>query len=48
MHRQNVDANHNPDARTYEDKRAVVALDQNLATSNAENLEDSTNKNSGF
>ncbi|XP_036089175.1 centrosome and spindle pole-associated protein 1 isoform X2 [Rousettus aegyptiacus] len=47
MHRQNVDAYHNPDARTYEDKRAVVALDQNLATSNAENLEDSTNKNSG-
>lgn len=48
MHRQNVDAYHNPDARTYEDKRAVVTLDQNLATSNAENLEDSTNKNSGF
>uniref|UniRef100_A0A9L0RFE6 Centrosome and spindle pole associated protein 1 n=1 Tax=Equus caballus TaxID=9796 RepID=A0A9L0RFE6_HORSE len=47
MHRQNVDAYHNPDARTYEDKRAVVSLDQNLATSNAENLEDSANKNSG-
>ncbi|XP_012578510.1 PREDICTED: centrosome and spindle pole-associated protein 1 isoform X2 [Condylura cristata] len=47
MHRQNIDAYHNPDARTYEDKRAVVSLDQNLATSNAENLEDSTNKNSG-
>ncbi|XP_073924669.1 centrosome and spindle pole-associated protein 1 isoform X4 [Castor canadensis] len=47
MHRQNIDAYHNPDARTYEDKRAVVALDQNLATSNAENLEDSANKNSG-
>ncbi|XP_038435387.1 centrosome and spindle pole-associated protein 1 isoform X7 [Canis lupus familiaris] len=48
MHRQNIDAYHNPDARTYEDKRAVVSLDQNLATSNAENLEDSTNKNSGY
>ncbi|KAM4865144.1 centrosome and spindle pole-associated protein 1 isoform 1-T1 [Thomomys bottae] len=47
MHRQNIDAYHNPDARTYEDKRAVVSLDQNLATSNAENLQDSTNKNSG-
>ncbi|XP_073748953.1 centrosome and spindle pole-associated protein 1 isoform X3 [Callorhinus ursinus] len=48
MHRQNIDAYHNPDARTYEDKRAVVSLNQNLATSNAENLEDSTNKNSGY
>ncbi|XP_041625250.1 centrosome and spindle pole-associated protein 1 isoform X11 [Vulpes lagopus] len=48
MHRQNIDAYHNPDARTYEDKRAVVSLDQNLASSNAENLEDSTNKNSGY
>jgi centrosome and spindle pole-associated protein 1 len=48
MHRQNIDAYHNPDARTYEDKRAVVSIDQNLATSNAENLEDSANKNSGF
>lgn len=48
MHRQNTDAFHNPDARTYEDKRAVVSLDQNLATSDAENLEDSANKNSGF
>ncbi|XP_047403387.1 centrosome and spindle pole-associated protein 1 isoform X1 [Sciurus carolinensis] len=47
MHRQNIDAYHNPDARTYEDKRAVVSLDQNLATSNAENIEDSGNKNSG-
>ncbi|XP_066874164.1 centrosome and spindle pole-associated protein 1 isoform X6 [Kogia breviceps] len=47
MHRQNMDAYYNPDARTYEDKRAVVSLDQNLATSNAENLEDSANKNSG-
>ncbi|TKC38771.1 hypothetical protein EI555_017935 [Monodon monoceros] len=47
MHRQNIDAFHNPDARTYEDKRAVVSLDQNLATSDAENLEDSANKNSG-
>ncbi|XP_008852996.1 centrosome and spindle pole-associated protein 1 isoform X2 [Nannospalax galili] len=47
MHRQNIDAYHNPDARTYEDKKAVVSLDQNLATSNAENLEDSANKNSG-
>ena len=48
MHRQNIDAYHNPDARTHEDKRAVVSLDQNLATTNAENLEDSANKNSGF
>ncbi|XP_031222697.1 centrosome and spindle pole-associated protein 1 isoform X10 [Mastomys coucha] len=47
MHRQNIDAYHNPDARTYEDKRAVVSIDQNLATSNAENLQDSANKNSG-
>lgn len=47
MHRQNIDAYHNPDARPYEDKRAVVSLDQNLATSNAESLEDSANKNSG-
>ncbi|XP_053415478.1 centrosome and spindle pole-associated protein 1 isoform X2 [Nycticebus coucang] len=47
MHRQNIDAYHNPDARSHEDKRAVVSLDQNLATSNAENLEDSANKNSG-
>ncbi|ERE86122.1 centrosome and spindle pole associated protein 1 [Cricetulus griseus] len=47
MHRQNIDAYHNPDARTCEDKRAVVSIDQNLATSNAENLEDSANKNSG-
>lgn len=48
MHRQNIDAYHNPDARTYEDERAVVSLDQDLATSSAENLEDSANKNSGF
>nr|KAF6326206.1 centrosome and spindle pole associated protein 1 [Pipistrellus kuhlii] len=47
MHRQNVDAYHNPDARPSEDKRAVVSLDQNLATSSAESLEDSANKNSG-
>ncbi|KAM5281603.1 centrosome and spindle pole-associated protein 1 isoform 2-T2 [Ctenodactylus gundi] len=47
MHRQNIDAYHNPDARTYEDKRAVVSLNQNLATSNAENLEDSANNISG-
>ncbi|KAF6099030.1 centrosome and spindle pole associated protein 1 [Phyllostomus discolor] len=47
MHRQNIDAYHNPDARPHEDKRAVVSLEQNLATSNAENLEDSANKNSG-
>ncbi|XP_040597381.1 centrosome and spindle pole-associated protein 1 isoform X3 [Mesocricetus auratus] len=47
MHRQNIDAYHNPDARTYEDKRAVVSIAPNLATSNAENLEDSANKNSG-
>ncbi|XP_028625553.1 centrosome and spindle pole-associated protein 1 isoform X4 [Grammomys surdaster] len=47
MHRQNIDAYHNPDARAYEDKRDVVSIDQNLATSNAENLEDSANKNSG-
>nr|XP_020766220.1 centrosome and spindle pole-associated protein 1 isoform X3 [Odocoileus virginianus texanus] len=47
MHRQNIDAYHNPDARTYEDKRAVVSLDQNLATSNTENQEDPANKNSG-
>ncbi|XP_063467608.1 centrosome and spindle pole-associated protein 1 isoform X28 [Symphalangus syndactylus] len=48
MHRQNIDAYHNPDARTYEDKRAVVSLDPNLATSNAENLEDAANKSSGY
>ncbi|XP_042638102.1 centrosome and spindle pole-associated protein 1 [Orycteropus afer afer] len=48
MHRKNIDAYHNPDARTYEDKRAVVSLEQNLATSNAENLEDSANKISGY
>ncbi|XP_054983751.1 centrosome and spindle pole-associated protein 1 isoform X14 [Sorex araneus] len=48
MHRQNIDAYHNPDARIYEDKRTVVSLDKNLATSNAENLEDSANKNSGY
>ncbi|XP_036622466.1 centrosome and spindle pole-associated protein 1 isoform X3 [Trichosurus vulpecula] len=47
MHRQNVDAYHNPDARTQEDKRAVVSLDQNLATTNAENPEDPANTNSG-
>ncbi|XP_051826046.1 centrosome and spindle pole-associated protein 1 isoform X7 [Antechinus flavipes] len=47
MHRQNIDAYHNPDARTHEDKRAVVSLDQNLATTNAENLEDPANTNSG-
>ncbi|XP_074242832.1 centrosome and spindle pole-associated protein 1 isoform X6 [Saimiri boliviensis] len=47
MHRQNIDAYHNPDARTHEDKRAVVSLDQNLAASNAENLEDAANKSSG-
>ncbi|KAL1775619.1 centrosome and spindle pole-associated protein 1 isoform X1 [Sigmodon hispidus] len=46
MHRQNVDAYHNPDARACDDKRAVVSIDQNLATSNAENLEDSADKNS--
>lgn len=48
MHKQNIDAYHNPDARPCEDKRAVVSVDQNLATANAENLEDSANKNSGF
>lgn len=41
MHRQNLDAYHNPDAKISEDKRTVVSLDKNLATSNAENLEDS-------
>nr|XP_021523736.1 centrosome and spindle pole-associated protein 1 isoform X9 [Aotus nancymaae] len=47
MHRQNIDAYHYPDARTHEDKRAVVSLDQNLAASNTENLEDAANKSSG-
>ncbi|XP_020857725.1 centrosome and spindle pole-associated protein 1 isoform X10 [Phascolarctos cinereus] len=47
MHRQNIDAYHNPDARAHEDKRAVVSLDQNLATANAENPEDPANTNSG-
>ncbi|XP_030071137.1 centrosome and spindle pole-associated protein 1 isoform X2 [Microcaecilia unicolor] len=48
MHKQNEDAYHNPDARAYEDKRAVVSVDLSLATPRIENLEASTNKISGF
>lgn len=47
MHRQNIDAYHNPDARAYEDKRAVVSIDQKLAASDAGNLEDPADKDSG-
>ncbi|XP_029447284.1 centrosome and spindle pole-associated protein 1 isoform X3 [Rhinatrema bivittatum] len=48
MHKQNEDAYHNPDARAYEDKRAVVSVDLSLATPRIENLEATANKISGF
>nr|XP_033789247.1 centrosome and spindle pole-associated protein 1 isoform X2 [Geotrypetes seraphini] len=48
MHKQNEDAYHNPDARAYEDKRAVVSVDLSLANPRVENLEASTYKISGF
>ena len=48
MHKQNEDALHNPEARLYEDKRAVVSVDQSLASLRPENTEASTNKIAGF
>ncbi|XP_027494590.1 centrosome and spindle pole-associated protein 1 isoform X1 [Corapipo altera] len=48
MHKQNEDAYHNPEARLYEDKRALVAVDLSLASSRPENTEASTNKIAGF
>ncbi|XP_071410503.1 centrosome and spindle pole-associated protein 1 isoform X3 [Pithys albifrons albifrons] len=48
MHKQNEDAYHNPEARLYEDKRAVVAVDLSLASSRPQNTEASTNKIAGF
>ncbi|KAM6410106.1 centrosome and spindle pole-associated protein 1 isoform 14-T14 [Pluvialis apricaria] len=48
MHKQNEDAYHNPEARLYEDKRAVVSVDLSLASSRPENTEASTNKIAGF
>ncbi|XP_062426291.1 centrosome and spindle pole-associated protein 1 isoform X2 [Rhea pennata] len=48
MHKQNEDAYHNPEARLYEDKRAIVSLDLSLASPRPENTEASTNKIAGF
>ncbi|XP_039558725.1 centrosome and spindle pole-associated protein 1 isoform X5 [Passer montanus] len=46
MHKRNGEAYHNPEARLYEDKRAIVDL--NLASSRPENSEASTNKIAGI
>ncbi|NWR91383.1 CSPP1 protein, partial [Furnarius figulus] len=48
MHKQNEDAYHNPEARLYEDKRAIVAVDLSLASSRPQDTEASTNKIAGF
>ncbi|XP_063183077.1 centrosome and spindle pole-associated protein 1 isoform X5 [Chroicocephalus ridibundus] len=48
MHKQNEDAYHNPEARLYEDKRAIVSVDLSLASPKPENTEASTNKIAGF
>ncbi|XP_058030286.1 centrosome and spindle pole-associated protein 1 isoform X2 [Ahaetulla prasina] len=48
MHKQNEDAYHNPEARVYEDKRAVVSVDLSLASPRLENTDESTNKTAGF
>ncbi|XP_048696830.1 centrosome and spindle pole-associated protein 1 isoform X3 [Caretta caretta] len=48
MHKQNEDAYHNPEARHYQDKRAIVSVDQSLASPRPENTEASTNKIAGF
>ncbi|NWV91159.1 CSPP1 protein, partial [Machaerirhynchus nigripectus] len=45
MHKRNEEAYHNPEARLYEDKRAIVDL--TLASSRPENSEASTNKIAG-
>ncbi|KAM8811034.1 centrosome and spindle pole-associated protein 1 [Eudromia elegans] len=42
MHKQNEDAYHNPEARLYEDKRAIVSVDLSLASPRPENAEAST------
>ncbi|KFV57040.1 Centrosome and spindle pole-associated protein 1, partial [Tyto alba] len=47
MHKQNEDAYLNPEARLYEDKRAIVS-DLSLASPRPENTEASTNKIAGF
>ncbi|KAM4907420.1 centrosome and spindle pole-associated protein 1 [Sylvia borin] len=46
MHRRNEEAYHKPEARLYEDKRAIVDL--SLASSRPENSEASTNKIAGI
>ncbi|NXB73415.1 CSPP1 protein, partial [Donacobius atricapilla] len=46
MHRRNEEAYHNPEARLYEDKRAIVDL--SLASSRPENSEAPTNKIAGI
>ncbi|XP_066479855.1 centrosome and spindle pole-associated protein 1 isoform X2 [Tiliqua scincoides] len=48
MHKQNEDAYHNPEARVYEDKRAIVSVDLSLASPRHENTDESTNKLAGF
>ncbi|XP_034618941.1 centrosome and spindle pole-associated protein 1 isoform X4 [Trachemys scripta elegans] len=48
MHKQNEDAYHNPEARHYQDKRAILSVDQSLASPRPENTEASTNKIAGF
>ncbi|XP_025023324.1 centrosome and spindle pole-associated protein 1 [Python bivittatus] len=48
MHKQNEDAYHNPEARAYEDKRAIVSVDLSLASPRLENTDESTNKIAGF
>ncbi|XP_042696015.1 centrosome and spindle pole-associated protein 1 [Centrocercus urophasianus] len=48
MHKQNEDAYHNPEARLYEDKRAIVSVDLSLASPRPENAGASTNKIAGF
>nr|XP_034981648.1 centrosome and spindle pole-associated protein 1 isoform X8 [Zootoca vivipara] len=48
MHKQNEDAYHNPEARVYEDKRAIVSVDLSLASPRLENTDESSNKIAGF
>ncbi|XP_069076392.1 centrosome and spindle pole-associated protein 1 isoform X2 [Pleurodeles waltl] len=48
MHRLNEDAYQNPDAKSYNDRRAIVSVDQSLATPRVENTGAPTNKIAGF
>ncbi|XP_069477247.1 centrosome and spindle pole-associated protein 1 isoform X2 [Ambystoma mexicanum] len=48
MHRQNEDAYQNPEAKSHDDRRALVSVDLSLATPRVENTGAPTNKIAGF